>query len=139
MRYKALLNKDKTEAAYKAYYTAGYKSDVAKLTIKKDTMTFNVNGVSHKASYQYVGKEILTYAKGNRGVRYLFEAVGDTDGAFKYVQFSDHGIAPAKAEHFHIYYGNESQKALTVQLDNWPTYYPANLTPNQVAQEMIAH
>ncbi len=139
MRYKSLLNKDKTEAAYKAYYQAGYKSDVAKLTIKKDTITFDVNGSSHKASYKYVGKEILTYSKGNRGVRYLFEAVGDTDGAFKYVQFSDHGIAPAQAEHFHIYYGNDSQQNLTAELDNWPTYYPSNLTPNQIAQEMIAH
>ena len=139
MRYKSLLNKDKTEAAYKAYYQAGYKSDVAKLTIKKDTITFDVNGSSHKASYKYVGKEILTYSKGNRGVRYLFEAVGHTDGAFKYVQFSDHGIAPAQAEHFHIYYGNDSQQNLTAELDNWPTYYPSNLTPNQIAQEMIAH
>ena len=81
----------------------------------------------------------MNYAKGNRGVRYFFEAVGDTNGAFKYVQFSDHGIAPAQAEHFHIYYGNESQAALTAELDNWPTYYPSKLSPSQVAQEMIAH
>ena len=139
MRYKALLNKDKTEAAYKTYYEAGYKSDVAKITIKKDTITFDSHGAKHQASYKYIGKEILNYAKGNRGVRYLFEAVGDTNGAFKYVQFSDHGIAPAQAEHFQIYYGNESQAALTAELDNWPTYYPSKLSPSQVAQEMIAH
>ena len=59
MRYKSLLNKDKTEEEYKAYYTAGYKSDVDKITIKKDTITFDVNGTSHKATYKYVGKEIL--------------------------------------------------------------------------------
>lgn len=139
MRYKSLLNKDKTEEEYKAYYTASYKSDVDKITIKKDTITFDVNGTLHKATYKYVGKEILNYTKGNRGVRYLFEAVGDTDGTFKYVQFSDHGIAPVQAEHFHIYYGNESQAALTAELENWPTYYPLDLTPSQIAQEMIAH
>lgn len=139
MRYKALLNKDKTAEAYKAYYEKGYKSDVDKIVIKGDDVTFYIKGQAHKAKYKYAGKEILTYDKGNRGVRYTFEVVGETNGAFKYFQFSDHNIAPTKTEHFHIYYGNDSQAALLNQLDNWPTYFPANLSPSQVAQEMVAH
>ncbi len=50
-------------------------------------------GSSKKYTYKYVGKHILTYKKGNRGVRYLFEAKESDAGDFKYVQFSDHEIA----------------------------------------------
>ena len=62
-------------------------------------------GQSKKYTYKYVGKKILTYKKGNRGVRFLFEATDADAGQFKYVQFSDHNIAPVKAEHFHIFFG----------------------------------
>ncbi len=44
--------------------------------------------------------ENLTYKKGNRGVRFLFEATDADAGQFKYVQFSDHNIAPVKARTF---------------------------------------
>lgn len=139
MTYKSLRNKDKSVEAYKAYYETGYKTNVNKIDIKGDEVTFYIDGQAHKATYKYAGKEILNYEKGNRGVRYLFEAVGDTNGAFKYFQFSDHTIAPTKAEHYHIYFGNESQAALTSELTNWPTYYPAAMSASEVAQEMIAH
>ena len=139
MRYKSLMNKDMSEAAYKAYYMTGYKSDVEKIDIKNDKVSFTINGQVHQATYKYAGKETLTYKKGNRGVRYLFEAVGETNGAYKYIQFSDHGISPAKADHFHIYYGNDSQKMLTEELTNWPTYYPSDMSATAIAQEMIAH
>ena len=51
---------------------------------------------SKKFTYKYVGKKILTYKKGNRGVRFLFEATDADAGQFKYVQFSDHNIAPLR-------------------------------------------
>ncbi|GFH41998.1 zinc ABC transporter substrate-binding protein AdcA [Lactococcus hodotermopsidis] len=139
MSYKALRNKDMTAEEYKAYYENGYKSDVDKIDIKGDKVTFYIKGKAHTATYKYVGKKILDYEEGNRGVRFMFEAVGETNGAFKYFQFSDHSIAPTKAEHFHIYYGNESQEALLDELENWPTYYPSDLSPEEVAQEMVAH
>lgn len=139
MRYKSLQNKDKSADAYKAYYEAGYQTNVNKISIKGNDVTFYIDGQAHKASYKYKGKETLTYDKGNRGVRYLFEAVGDTNGAFKYLQFSDHSISPTKAEHFHIYFGNSSQAALTGQLTNWPTYYPSAMSASEIAQEMVAH
>ena len=102
-------------------------------------MEFYQKGSSKKYTYKYVGKHILTYKKGNRGVRYLFEARESDAGDFKYVQFSDHEITPVKAAHFHIFHGGKSQEALYDELENWPTYYPSNLSGLEVAQEMLAH
>ena len=96
-------------------------------------MEFYQKGSSKKYTYKYVGKHILTYKKGNRGVRYLFEAKESDAGDFKYVQFSDHEITPVKAAHFHIFHGGKSQEALYDELENWPTYYPSNLSGLEVA------
>ncbi|MDR1568387.1 MAG: ZinT/AdcA family metal-binding protein [Streptococcaceae bacterium] len=137
--YKAKLKKKMTVEEYKAYYTTGYKTDVDDIKITNKTIDFIIDGKNHKATYKYVGKKILDYEAGNRGVRYLFEATEDVDGAYKYVQFSDHNIAPTKAEHFHIYFGNDSQEALLSELTNWPTYYPSDLSGKEIAQEMLEH
>lgn len=137
--YKAKMTKDMTAEEYKDYYTKGYQTDVDKVVISGDTMDFIVNGEHHSYTYTYKGHEILTYKKGNRGVRFIFETDDEEAGRFKYVQFSDHGIAPKKAEHFHIYFGGESQEALFKEVTHWPTYYPEELSQHDVAQEMIAH
>ena len=137
--YKAKLTGKMTQAEYKAYYTKGYQTDVTKINITDNTMEFVQGGQSKKYTYKYVGKKILTYKKGNRGVRFLFEATDADAGQFKYVQFSDHNIAPVKAEHFHIFFGGTSQEALFEEMDNWPTYYPDNLSGQEIAQEMLAH
>lgn len=137
--YKAKINKDKTAAEYKAYYEAGYKTDVSNIKITDKSMTFTVNGEKKTYTYKYAGKHTLTYSKGNRGVRFMFEATDPDAGQFKYVQFSDHNIAPVKAAHFHIFFGGESQEALFDQLENWPTYYPDGMTGQEIAQEMLAH
>ena len=102
--YKAKLTGKMTQAEYKAYYTKGYQTDVTKINITDNTMEFVQGGQSKKYTYKYVGKKILTYKKGNRGVRFLFEATDADAGQFKYVQFSDHNVAPVKAEHFHIFF-----------------------------------
>ncbi|MBM9832442.1 ZinT/AdcA family metal-binding protein, partial [Enterococcus faecalis] len=99
-----------TAAEYKDYYDTGYKTDVEQIKIDGDTMEFFVDGKGHKNTYKYVGYKILTYKKGNRGVRFLFEATNDDAGDYKYVQFSDHNIAPVKTGHFHIYFGSDSQE-----------------------------
>lgn len=137
--YKAKLKKDKTAAEYKTYYEKGYKTDVDEIKITDNKIDFIVNGKHHNYTYEYAGHEILTYEKGNRGVRFTFETKDPAAGEYKYVQFSDHGIAPAKAAHFHIYFGGESQKALYNELDNWPTYYPTRMASHEIAQEMLAH
>ncbi|WP_270345478.1 zinc ABC transporter substrate-binding protein AdcA [Enterococcus thailandicus] len=137
--YKAKLNKDKTAKEYKSYYTAGYKTTVDKMTITDHTIDFVVDGEHHQYEYNYAGYKILNYEKGNRGVRFLFETADKDAGEFKYVQFSDHNIAPVKAEHFHAFFGGESQQKLFNELTNWSTFYPADLTSQEIAQEMIAH
>lgn len=137
--YKAKQNKSMTAEEYKDYYTTGYQTDVAEITITGDTMAFTFeDGTTKKATYQYVGKKILNYQAGNRGVRYLFESK-DNDAAFKYIQFSDHSIAPTDSHHFHLYFGNESQEALLSEMDHWPTFYPTDLSGLEIAQEMLAH
>ena len=103
-------------------------------------MTFYKNGEEKKFEYRYAGKHTLTYTKGNRGVRYLFEATDPNAGEFKYVQFSDHQIAPNKAAHFHIFFGGESQEALYKELEKLAYLLPKWLYPDfEIAQEMLAH
>ena len=130
----------KTAAEYKQYYDTGYKTDVEKIVITGNQMSFTRDGKTATATYQYDGFRILDYAKGNRGVRFLFTATGDVpEGAPKVVQFSDHGIAPSKAAHFHIFMGNNSQEETLKEMDNWPTYYPASMSGEKIATEILAH
>ena len=134
-------NGNKTAEEYRAYYETGYKTDVFKITInaENNTMCFVKNGVEATAAYQYKGYQIYDYESGSRGVRYFFEATdGDAD-APKYVQFSDHGIAPGKAEHFHIYFGNEGFDALSQEMENWPTYYPMDMSGDEIKEDMLEH
>ena len=134
-------NGDKTAEEYRSYYETGYKTDVEKIVIdgNANTMEFVKNGVSSKATYQYKSYQIYDYESGNRGVRYFFEATSGDSGAPKYVQFSDHGIAPGKAEHFHIYAGNGGFDALSEEMENWPTYYPSDMTGDEIAEDMLEH
>ena len=55
------------------------------------------------------------------------------------MQFSDHGIAPGKAEHFHIYFGNEGFDALSQEMENWPTYYPMDMSGDEIKEDMLEH
>lgn len=132
---------DKTAEEYKKYYETGYKTDVEKMSIngEEGTMEFTKNGVTSKAKYEYKGYKIYDYSSENRGVRYFFESVDNASDAPKYVQFSDHGISPSKAEHYHIYAGNDSFDALSEEMDNWPTYYPAGMTSNEIKEDMLEH
>lgn len=129
---------DKTVDAYRAYYEAGYRTDVSNIVIAADMVTFHRGEKPASAKYVTDGHEILTYTKGNRGVRYIFKKVQGDDGAPRFIQFSDHGIAPAKAGHFHLYWGDD-RSALLKQMDNWPTYYPSSLSGDQIVSEMLSH
>lgn len=132
---------EKTAEEYKEYYENGYKTDVSQITIdaENNTMCFVKNGVASKATYEYKGYQIYDYESGSRGVRYFFEATSGDADAPKYVLFSDHGIAPGKAEHFHIYAGNDGFDALSEEMENWPTYYPADMSGKEIAEDMLEH
>lgn len=129
---------DKSAADYRAYYDTGYATDVDRITITGDTVTFTSASATLTGTYASDGYEILTYAKGNRGVRYIFAKTdGDAD-APAYIQFSDHRIAPEPADHYHLYWGND-RAALLDEVTNWPTYYPAALSGAAIVAEMLAH
>jgi len=123
---------------YRAYYETGYRTDVDRIVIDGDEITFHKDGDSATGHYVSDGYEILTYPKGNRGVRFIFTKTGGDAGAPQVIQFSDHRIAPAKADHYHLYWGDD-RAALLEELTNWPTYYPAGLSGEQIVEEMSAH
>ncbi|KIX90921.1 zinc ABC transporter substrate-binding protein [Staphylococcus microti] len=137
--HKAEEKGDKSAEEYKKYYDTGYKTDVEHIKITDDSITFTKNGKSVTGKYKYDGKDILDYEGGNRGVRYTFKLDGKASKDLpKYVQFSDHNIAPVKTGHYHIFVGNDRDKVLK-ELENWPTYYPADLSKEEVKEEMLAH
>jgi zinc transport system substrate-binding protein len=129
---------EKTAADYTAYYRTGYATEVDRILIEGDSVTFFEDGTSWQGRYADDGHEVLTYDAGNRGVRYIFEKTGGDAEAPAYIQFSDHAIAPTDAGHFHLYWGDD-RAALLEEIINWPTYYPANLSGDAVAEEMMAH
>ncbi|MFC4404090.1 metal ABC transporter solute-binding protein, Zn/Mn family [Gracilibacillus xinjiangensis] len=136
--HKAEHKGDKTAEEYKKYYEKGYQTEVDRILIEGDTVTFFKNGEENSGEYSYDGYEILTYDAGNRGVRYIFQLAEEADGLPTYIQFSDHSIYPTKASHYHLYWGDD-REALLDEVTNWPTYYPADMSGHDIAHEMMAH
>ncbi|WP_082235426.1 metal ABC transporter solute-binding protein, Zn/Mn family [Halobacillus massiliensis] len=136
--HKAEQEGDKTAEEYKEYYETGYQTDVDRIAIDGETVTFYENGEERSGEYVSDGYEILTYDAGNRGVRYIFELKEETEGLPKYIQFSDHSIYPTKADHYHLYWGDD-REALLDEVNHWPTYYPSNMDGHDIAHEMMAH
>lgn len=129
---------EKTAEEYKAYYEIGYKTDVSRIVIAGDQVTFHRPDGAVTGTYADDGHEVLTYEKGNRGVRYIFKKTAGDAGAPAVIQFSDHAIAPKEAGHYHLYWGEDRTKLLS-ELTNWPTYYPSALSADDVLHEMLAH
>ena len=136
--HKAEHAGDMTAHQYKDYYEAGYKTETERIVIQGNRITFFKNGEEYGGDYRYDGYEILTYEAGNRGVRYIFKLEEPAEGLPSYIQFSDHGISPTDAGHYHLYSG-EDREALLEELVNWPTYYPSGMTGHEIAHEMMAH
>ena len=137
MEHKA-KNGSKTAEEYRAEYETGYRTDVDRIVIDGSSVTFHDGDQVITGMYEDDGYEILTYKAGNRGVRYVFEKVEGDDAAPDFIQFSDHGIFPEDASHYHLYWGDD-RAALLEEVTNWPTYYPSSLSSEEIAQEMLAH
>ena len=135
---KAGHSDDMTAEEYKDYYTAGYVTNVDRLIIQEDTVSFFKNGEEKTGRYTYDGYEILEYEAGNRGVRFIFKLAEETKGLPRFIQFSDHAIFPTDAGHYHIYFGDD-REALLEEVVNWPTFYPWDMDGDDVAEEMMAH
>lgn len=128
----------KTLEEYRAYYKTGYKTDVDHIEIAGRSVSFRRGGETISAEYEADGYEVLTYEKGNRGVRFIFKKSAGGTSAPDFIQFSDHKIAPGTADHYHLYWGDDRSELLK-ELSNWPTYYPARMTGDEIIQEMLAH
>lgn len=131
-------NGDMTAEEYKEYYTVGYETDVDHIKIENNVVTFYQNGKEYSGEYESDGYEILTYEKGNRGVRFIYRLVDGTEGMPQYIQFSDHNIFPVDSDHFHLYWGDD-RDGLLEEVTNWPTYYPAELDAEGLVRDMLAH
>ncbi|MDR2397821.1 MAG: ZinT/AdcA family metal-binding protein, partial [Spirochaetaceae bacterium] len=119
---------DKTAAEYYEQYKTAYMTDLDKLVITQNDITFYRKDVPVRARYAYKGAAITPRDEG-LWVRYQFEVVGEPSaGAPRYIMFSDHLHAPAKSEHFHLYSSDESFDALLKDTHpvHYPTYYPAD-------------
>ncbi|SEQ32631.1 metal-binding protein ZinT [Piscibacillus halophilus] len=136
--HKAEHEGDKTEEEYKEYYEKGYQTNVDRILIEENQVTFFEDGEEYAGEYIYDGYEILTYEAGNRGVRYIFKLDEEAEGLPQYIQFSDHSIYPTEADHYHLYWGDDREDLLE-EVENWPTYYPSDMSGHDIAHEMIAH
>lgn len=139
MEHKAKEKGDRTAKEYKDYYTTGYKTDVGTINIDGTSIEFVKENMRDKAAYKYSGFYIRTSPSGSRQVRYKFEKTTMGGNAPQYVVFSDHEIAPTTPEHFHLYWGNSSFEPLVNEATNFPTYYPASLSKQEIVDEMIGH
>lgn len=141
LNHKADANNDpkKDFDYYRDYYTKGYETDVKNIDIQDNKVTFTTEDDKQStAEYEYDGYEILNYERGNRGVRFVYKRSDDNDQMPQYIQFSDHMIAPQKASHYHLYWGND-RAALLDEVENWPTYYPVDYTAEDIRRDMLAH
>ncbi|MCR5142245.1 MAG: ZinT/AdcA family metal-binding protein [Ruminococcus sp.] len=129
-----------TAEEYKDYYTKGYKSDYNAISIHDDHIKFtDKDGNVTESDYKYTGYFIQDWSTGTRAAMYRFEAVDKESGAPVYIEFNDHIIEPEKAEHFHIRMSNESYDAIVDPEGNWPTFFDAALSPEEVCDEVIGH
>ncbi len=107
------------------------------ITVEGNVISFtDAEGNTVSAEYAYAGFTPVLAEDGDiTGVRYQFET--DSDQAPKYVQFNDHGYAPAEeVEHFHIYFGDESFEALSESETN-PFFVQAALSDEEVLEELM--
>ncbi|MFS0788229.1 metal-binding protein ZinT [Shouchella sp. 1P09AA] len=129
---------DMTAEEYKDYYTTGYETDVERITIDDGHVTFYENNQEYSGDYVYDGYEILTYEKGNRGVRFIYSLTEEAENMPQYIQFSDHIIAPQESSHFHLYWGDDREELLD-EVEHWPTYYPSSLDADGIVRDQLAH
>ena len=129
-----------TADEYKAYYQNGYKTDITNIDIEGDHIEFTYeDGKKVGSDYQYVGYYIQNWSTGTKAAMYRFEAVDRTSGAPVCIEFNDHMIESAAPEHFHIRMSNESFDAIVDPEKSWPTFFPADMTGEDLCEHMEGH
>ena len=129
-----------TADEYKTYYQNGYKTDITNIDIEGDHIEFTYeDGKKVGSDYQYVGYYIQNWSTGTKAAMYRFEAVDRTSGAPICIEFNDHMIESAAPEHFHIRMSNESFDAIVDPEKSWPTFFPADMTGEDLCEHMEGH
>ena len=129
-----------TADEYKTYYQNGYKTDITNIDIEGDHIEFTYeDGKKVGSDYKYVGYYIQNWSTGTKAAMYRFEAEDKESGAPVYIEFNDHMIEPAAAEHFHIRMSNESFEAIVDPENSWPTFFPADMTDEEICEHMEGH
>ena len=129
-----------TAKEYKTYYQNGYKTDISNINIEGDHIEFTYeDGKKVASDYKYVGYYIQNWSTGTKAAMYRFEAVDRTSGAPIYIEFNDHMIESAAPEHFHIRMSNESFDAIVDPEKSWPTFFPADMTGEDLCEHMEGH
>lgn len=129
-----------TADEYKTYYQNGYKTDITNIDIEGDHIAFTYeDGKKVGSGYKYIGYYIQNWSTGTKAAMYHFEAVDRTSGAPVYIEFNDHMIESAAPEHFHIRMSNESFDAIVDPEKSWPTFFPADMTGEELCEHMEGH
>ena len=129
-----------TADEYKTYYQNGYKTDITNINIEGDHIAFTYeDGKKVGSDYKYIGYYIQNWSTGTKAAMYRFEAVDRTSGAPICIEFNDHMIESAAPEHFHIRMSNESFDAIVDPEKSWPTFFPADMTGEDLCEHMEGH
>ena len=129
-----------TADEYKTYYQNGYKTDITNIDIAGDHIAFTYeDGKKIGSDYKYISYFIQNWSTGTKAAMYRFEAVDRTSGAPIYIEFNDHMIESAAPEHFHIRMSNESFDAIVDPEKSWPTFFPADMTGEDLCEHMEGH
>jgi len=129
-----------TAEEYKTYYQNGYKTDITGIDIEGSHIEFTyADGKKVGSDYKYVGYYIQNWSTGTKAAMYRFEAEDKNSGAPVYIEFNDHMIEPAAAEHFHIRMSNESFDAIVDPENSWPTFFPADMTGEEICEHLEGH
>ena len=129
-----------TADEYKTYYQKGYKTNITNIDIEGDHIAFTYeDGKKVGSDYKYIGYYIQNWSTGTKAAMYRFEAVDRISGAPICIEFNDHMIESAAPEHFHIRMSNESFDAIVDPEKSWPTFFPADMTGEDLCEHMEGH
>ena len=129
-----------TADEYREYYQNGYKTDIANVNIEGDHIEFTyTDGKKVGSDYKYVGFHIQHWSTGTKAAMYRFEAADKESGAPIYIEFNDHMIESGTSEQFHLRMSDESFDAIVDPESSWPTFFPADMTGEEICGRMEGH
>ena len=129
----------KTAEEYKKSYISSYETDIEKISIDGNTITYTRKDGTSTATYDSEGFYIRHKDDGSKQMRYKYQKASGDANAPTYIVFSDHNISSAEPEHFHLYFGEDGFDSLVEEGKHFPTFYPASLTGAEIADEMLEH